>query len=211
MFKMTRIYLKNNNQLHLISVSILSLCTLHVVLHLFLVHVFTVSYAEIISSPMDKVAVYNNFKGVTFYDLSCYFEDPLQRNFLIEKALNILRPKQLNAVAAIDSRGYIYGGILADRLEIPLILIRKGGKLPSHVVHSEKCKTEYSDSVLEVRKASVCQDMRVVIFDDVYASGGSMNAAERLLTQCNATVACKMVILNISENDSVESLIQFKG
>jgi adenine phosphoribosyltransferase len=124
-------------------------------------------------------------------------------------------PVSRDAIAAIESRGYLLGMSLADALDIPFIQIRKSGKLPGDCVRIAY-SLEYGAAEIEVQSSAFAKGSRVLIVDDVLATGGTMRAAVDLVRHAGATVAKVAVIseigfLNGRENLSdveVHSLLQ---
>jgi len=134
--------------------------------------------------------------GVTFADLSPVYADPGLRNDLTQYFVKCALAHDINAIAAIESRGYLLGMSLADSLDLPFVQIRKSGKLPGDcfkVAYS----LEYGSAEIEVQGNAFKSGARVMIVDDVLATGGTMKAAVELVQQANATVGCAAVIAEI--------------
>src|SRR5690606_24118212 len=101
-------------------------------------------------------------------------------------------------VAAMDARGFLIGAVIAYELNKPLILFRKQGKLPADVL-SESYQTEYGEALLEVHSDSLCEGDRVLIFDDLIATGGTLLAAARLVRRLGAQVHEAAAIIDLPE------------
>jgi len=101
--------------------------------------------------------------------------------------VEIYEHKNINAVAAIEARGFLFAAPFAIRLGIPLIPIRKKGKLPG-VTISKKYDLEYAQAEIEVHLADVPKGKRVLLTDDLIATGGTLNAARSLLVEGGAEV-----------------------
>jgi adenine phosphoribosyltransferase len=100
-------------------------------------------------------------------------------------------------VAGIDARGFLLGAAVALRLGTGVLAVRKGGKLPPPV-HSETYQLEYGSATLELPADGIdLAGRRIVIIDDVLATGGTVAATERLLQHCGATVLCAAVVLEL--------------
>jgi adenine phosphoribosyltransferase len=135
--------------------------------------------------------------GVTFADLSPVYADPELRNDLTQHFAQIGSLARIDAIAAIESRGYLLGMALADKLDLPFIQIRKSGKLPGDcfkVAYS----LEYGSAEIEVQCSAFNKGGRVMIVDDVLATGGTMKAAKELIEQAGATVISIAVIGEIA-------------
>jgi len=133
--------------------------------------------------------------GVTFADLSPVYADPKLRNDLTKHFVRIASSAKIDTIAAIESRGYLLGMSLAD--ELGLIQIRKSGKLPGDcfkVAYS----LEYGTAEIEVQGSAFKKGARVMIVDDVLATGGTMKAARQLIEQAGATVSSVAVIAEIA-------------
>ena len=143
--------------------------------------------------------------GVTFADLSPVYADPLLRDELTQHFVEIATAGEIDTIAAIESRGYLLGISLADELGLPFIQIRKSGKLPG-----DCCKVayslEYGKAEIEVQSSAFTKDSRVMIVDDVLATGGTMKAARELVEQAGATVASIAVIAEIAFLNGRENL-----
>jgi adenine phosphoribosyltransferase len=135
--------------------------------------------------------------GVTFADLSPVYADPQLRNDLTQHFVKVALSAEVDAIAAIESRGYLLGMSLADAIDIPFIQIRKSGKLPGDCVRIAY-SLEYGTAEIEVQATAFANGSRVLIVDDVLATGGTMRAAVDLVRQAGATVAKVAVIAEIA-------------
>ncbi|MDR0442379.1 MAG: adenine phosphoribosyltransferase [Treponema sp.] len=126
-------------------------------------------------------------KGILFYDITSILAAPLAFQFCIDRMMEIYKDKNIHAVAAIEARGFLFAAPFAARMGIPLIPIRKKGKLPG-VTLSKKYDLEYAQAEIEVHSADVPRGKRVLLTDDLIATGGTLNAARSLLTEGGAEV-----------------------
>jgi len=106
----------------------------------------------------------------------------------IDSMVALYADQKVDAVAAIESRGFVFAAPLADRLGIPLILIRKKGKLPGKTL-SQKYLLEYGEAEIEIHPADVPAGSRVLVVDDLIATGGTLRAATDLVVAAGARVA----------------------
>lgn len=113
--------------------------------------------------------------------------DPRAMQYITETLSNRLRSLNVEALAAIDSRGFIFGAPITAALDIPFIPIRKAGKLPPPVVGVDY-SLEYGSARLEMTTNAVEKGQRVGIVDDLLATGGSAGAAVKLVTELGAEV-----------------------
>lgn len=135
--------------------------------------------------------------GVTFADLSPVYADPKLRSDVTQHFVKVALSAEADAIAAIESRGYLLGMSLADALDIPFIQIRKSGKLPGDCVRIAY-SLEYGTAEIEVQASAFEKGSRVLVVDDVLATGGTMRAAVDLVRQAGATVAKVAVISEIA-------------
>ena len=119
-------------------------------------------------------------EGIVFKDVTTVLTHPGALGDAVTHLLSMLEDIQFDAVAAIESRGFMFGGVIADRLSIPLVLIRKPGKLPGDV-HSCDYTLEYGTGTVEMHRDSLPRGFRVLIVDDLIATGGTALAAAELL------------------------------
>ena len=132
--------------------------------------------------------------GIQFRDISTLLHN--QQAF--RRAIDLLESQyslmSLHHIAAIDARGFIFGAALADRLHLSLIPIRKAGKLPGETI-SEACHVEYGDAILEVHKDALQPGDRVLVVDDLIATGGTAKAACQLIERLGGEVVeCAFIV-----------------
>jgi adenine phosphoribosyltransferase len=126
-------------------------------------------------------------KGILFYDITSILARPEAFLFCVDSMVDIYRDKGIDAVAAIEARGFLFAAPFAVRMEIPLIPIRKKGKLPG-ITLSKKYDLEYAQAEIEVHQEDVPTGKRVLLMDDLIATGGTLNAARELLKAGGAQV-----------------------
>ncbi|MDR0561179.1 MAG: adenine phosphoribosyltransferase [Spirochaetaceae bacterium] len=126
-------------------------------------------------------------KGILFYDITGILAEPKAFSYCIDTMVSLYQDKNIDAVAAIESRGFIFAAPFAVRMGIPLILIRKKGKLPGKVI-SKKYLLEYAEAEIELQPVDVPRGKRVLLLDDLIATGGTLNAALELLDAADAAV-----------------------
>jgi adenine phosphoribosyltransferase len=130
----------------------------------------------------------------------------------------LYRGKGIDAVAAIEARGFLFAAPFAVRMGIPLILIRKKGKLPGRII-SKKYQLEYADAEIEIHPHDVPASKKILLLDDLVATGGTLRAAMELITECGAAVSgvfgvVGLPFLNYEKNlapTPVRTLIQYHG
>ena len=157
-------------------------------------------------------------KGILFYDITSILANPQAFKFCTDSMVAIYRDKSIEAVAAIEARGFLFAGPFAAVMQIPLIPIRKKGKLPG-ITLSKKYDLEYARAEIEVHRADVPEGKRILLMDDLIATGGTLNAARELLTAGGAFVPeifgiVALPFLNyekILAPTPVTTLIQYRG
>lgn len=135
--------------------------------------------------------------GILFKDITTALKEPEVFQAIIDNLYNQLKTLQIDYIAAIESRGYLLGAPLAYKLGKGLVIIRKPGKLPS-VVLREEYTLEYGIDALEMHKDAVKTDSRVLIVDDVLATGGTAAAACRLVKKAGAKVVGAAFLLELT-------------
>jgi len=126
-------------------------------------------------------------KGILFYDITSILANPIAFNFCIEQMEHIYKDKNINAIAAIEARGFLFASPFAYKMGIPVIPIRKKGKLPGKTL-SKKYELEYAQAEIEVHEADIPKGKRVLLSDDLIATGGTLDAARSLLIEGGAIV-----------------------
>ncbi len=126
--------------------------------------------------------------GVLFYDITGILVNPKVFKYCIDQMVRLYKNEHIDAIAAIESRGFIFAAPFAERMGIPLILIRKKGKLPG-LTYACKYALEYGSAELEVHRADVRSGEHILVMDDLIATGGTLNAAKNVLEQGGANVA----------------------
>jgi adenine phosphoribosyltransferase len=126
-------------------------------------------------------------KGVLFYDITSILMEPKAFTYCIDSMEAIYGNKNIDAVAAIEARGFLFAAPFAVRMGIPLFLIRKKGKLPGKTL-AKKYHLEYAEAEVEIHCDDVPRGKRVLLLDDLIATGGTLSAARELITTCGAEV-----------------------
>ena len=136
--------------------------------------------------------------GVVFRDITPLFQSPRALRMVVDSFIQRYVETEFSHIAAMDARGFLFGSIMAYELNKPLILFRKQGKLPAEVL-AESYQTEYGEALLEVHADSLCEGDRVLIFDDLIATGGTLLAAARLIKRLGAQVHEAAAIIDLPE------------
>lgn len=154
----------------------------------------------------DKDIIFNSIRdihdfpkeGIVFKDITTLLNDKVAYKTLMDHLEARYRTYDLDFVAGIDSRGFIFGAALADRLGIGFVPVRKKGKLPSTTV-CEKYELEYGFDEVEIHLDAFAnfQNPNVLLIDDLIATGGTANAAAKLIGKVNANLVETCFLLNL--------------
>lgn len=156
--------------------------------------------------------------GVMFRDITTLLKEPQAFSLVINQFVERYQNKPLTKILGIESRGFIFGSVLAHKLNLPFILARKPGKLPAPKTRIEY-QTEYSTDALEIHNDAIQEGDKVLIIDDLLATAGTMKAAAELVEKLGGKVhECAFVIelpdlkgREKLKNYNMFSLIQFEG
>ncbi len=154
--------------------------------------------------------------GILFYDITTLLKDPAGFRTVTDQLIETLKPYEFSKVIGIESRGFIFGGPLADRLNLGLVPIRKPGKLPAETIE-KSYSLEYGTNTIVIHKDAVQSGERVLIVDDLLATGGTSEAAVQLVEQLGGVVACIAFVVELRflnarakfKNYPVVSLLQY--
>ena len=132
--------------------------------------------------------------GILFKDITPMLANPQAFGLAIDSLEGLFKDVDFDAIVAVESRGFLFGAPLAARLKKPIIPVRKPGKLPAETRRHEY-ELEYGTDVLEIHTDSLAPEERVLVVDDLLATGGTVEACCRLIEQCGAEiVACAFLI-----------------
>ena len=146
-------------------------------------------------------------KGIVFKDITTLLNDKDAYGVLMNHLYQRYKEYDLDYIAGIDARGFIFGAALAQMLRIGFVPIRKKGKLPYTTI-SEKYSLEYGIDEVEVHIDAFgnIPDARVLMIDDLIATGGTANAAANLITQAGATCVESCFIIGLTFLDGIDKL-----
>ena len=144
-------------------------------------------------------------KGILFRDITTLIKNPEAFNFAIDKIVEISKKIKFDKISAIESRGFVFASVVSYKLKKPLIMMRKKNKLPAER-HSVDFELEYGKATIEVHKDSIKKDDDVLIIDDLIATGGTAEAAARLVEISQGKVAGFIFIINLFDLGGDEKL-----
>ena len=146
--------------------------------------------------------------GILFKDITPIFQNPkLCREITIEYASKLTH-LEIDVIAGIESRGFLFGLLLAQELQKPFVLIRKSGKLPYKTI-SEKYGLEYGTAEIEMHIDAIKPNQKVLIHDDLLATGGTAEATAKLIQKMNGEVEGFTFLVQLDFLKGVEKLKPF--
>ena len=159
-------------------------------------------------------------KGILFRDITTLIKDADALKYTNDKIIEISKKIDFDKVAAIESRGFVFASAVSYILNKPFILLRKKNKLPAET-HSIDFELEYGTATIEVHKDSVSKGEKVLIIDDLIATGGTAEAAAQLIELSEGEVAGFIFVINLydlpgnnllkKKGYKTNSLIEFPG
>ena len=159
-------------------------------------------------------------KGILFRDITTLIKNPEAFRFANDKIIELSKKIDFDKVSAIESRGFIFASTVSYLLNKPFILLRKKNKLPSET-HSVDFTLEYGEATIEVHKDSISKGEKILVIDDLIATGGTAEAAAKLVEISKGKVAAFIFVINlfdlggceklIKKNYKVENLVEFPG
>ena len=159
-------------------------------------------------------------KGILFRDITTLIKNEKAFEESINQIVEKSKKFEFDKIAAIESRGFVFASAVSYILKKPFIMLRKKNKLPADV-HSVNFELEYGTATIEVHKDSISKSDKVLIIDDLIATGGTAEAAAKLIEISKGQVAAFIFVINlfdlggsdnlIKNNYKVENLINFPG
>ena len=159
-------------------------------------------------------------KGILFRDITTLIKNSKAFNYSIDQIIEISKKLDFDKIAAIESRGFVFASAISYKLKKPFIMMRKKNKLPAEKI-SVDFELEYGTATLEMHKDSVDSGEKILIIDDLIATGGTAEAGAKLVEMSNAKVAGFIFIINlfdlggnkklIDKSYFAKSLIEFPG
>lgn len=154
--------------------------------------------------------------GIMFRDITTLLKNPYAFNYTLEELFKFTRDKKITKVVGIESRGFIFGSLLAHKLNCGFVPVRKPGKLPAERV-SISYSLEYGQDKLEIHKDAIENGDRVLVHDDLLATGGTMEAVCKLIEELGGEVVQISFIIELSflngrdklKNYDVRSIVDY--
>ncbi len=146
--------------------------------------------------------------GIVFKDITTLLKNPKGYSETLVQLVELARDKGITKVIGIESRGFIFGGALADKLGAGFVPTRKPGKLPAETV-TESYKLEYETDVIEIHKDAIEHGDKILLHDDLLATGGTMEAACKLVEKLGAEIVQISVLIDLTFLNGKEKLKQY--
>ena len=156
--------------------------------------------------------------GIVFKDISPILSDPLLFGEVVQAFVNQIRPLNIDVMVGIESRGFWFGPTVANQLNIPFVPIRKKGKLPGDT-HVSSYELEYGSAEIEIQKGRLLAGSRVLIHDDLLATGGTVLAAKELVEKTESEVVAYAFLVHLTflnaetllknESNTIISLVNY--
>ena len=159
----------------------------------------------------DKIADYQDFpkKGILFRDFSPILRDPSALSLVVDEFTKKFHPNDVDVFAGIESRGFILACALAQKYNKGMILLRKAGKLPGKTV-KVSYSIEYGKAQMEIQKTALEKNERVLICDDLLATGGTAKAAAKLVEKLEANVVGFAFIIELTALKGIEKINAYR-
>ena len=159
-------------------------------------------------------------KGILFRDITTLIKNAEAFKYTNDKIVELSKKIQFDKIAAIESRGFVFASTVSYQLSKPFVLLRKKNKLPAETF-SVDFELEYGKATIEIHKDSISKNERILIIDDLIATGGTAEAAAKLVEISGGQVAGFIFVINlfdlggseklIKSNYKVENLLDFRG
>ncbi len=146
-------------------------------------------------------------KGILFRDITTLIKNSEAFKYTNDKIVEIAKKIEFDKVAAIESRGFVFASTVSYLLNKPFILLRKKNKLPADV-HSVDFELEYGKATIEVHKDSIEKNEKILVIDDLIATGGTAKAAAELIEISGGKVAGFIFVINLFDLSGNDSLIK---
>ena len=158
----------------------------------------------------ERIAEYPNFpkKGILFRDFSPLLKDPASLDFIADEFSKHFHPKNIDVFAGIESRGFILASILASKYNKGMIMIRKAGKLPGKTVKLSYT-IEYGKDTIEIQKDIIKEGQKVLICDDLLATGGTAKASAKLIEKVGGKITGFAFIIELAELNGKKGISKY--
>jgi len=156
------------------------------------------------------IRVIPNFpeEGISFKDITTLLKDPQALKFSIERFTELAKELDVDVIVGPEARGFIFGTAIAYNLGVGFVPIRKPGKLP-HKTLNQEYTLEYGKDALEIHEDAIKPGQRVLIIDDLLATGGTLLSTAKLIEQLEGNVAGILTLIELTDLKGREQLTQY--
>lgn len=149
-------------------------------------------------------------EGIVFKDITPILKDTELCSEILDELVSKLSKTKIDVIAGVESRGFFFGLMLACRLGVPFVPLRKLGKLPYKTIKQEY-RLEYGSTSIEMHEDAIERGQHVLIHDDLLATGGTMEAASRLIERQGGIIAGYAFLISLEFLNGKEKLLPFSG
>ncbi|WP_313367395.1 adenine phosphoribosyltransferase [Sphingobacterium mizutaii] len=146
--------------------------------------------------------------GIVFKDITPLLQQPELVRLAVKEFVRKLEEIEIDVIAGIESRGFLFGFLLAQELNKPFVPIRKQGKLPFHTI-SESYKLEYGQATIEMHEDAIQEGTKVLMHDDLLATGGTVVAASKLVEKLGGVITGYSFVISLDFLQSAGRLTRF--
>ncbi len=146
--------------------------------------------------------------GIIFKDITPLLQQPELVKLAVAEFVKKLEGVEIDVIAGIESRGFLFGFLLAQAMNKPFVPIRKQGKLPFHTI-SESYKLEYGQATIEMHEDAIQEGTKVLMHDDLLATGGTVVAASKLVEKLGGEIAAYSFVISLDFLQSAGRLTRF--
>ncbi|MGN0354299.1 MAG: adenine phosphoribosyltransferase [Muricoprocola sp.] len=146
--------------------------------------------------------------GIIFRDITSVIQDADGLQAAIDELQAFINPEEVDVIVGTESRGFIFGAPIAYNLHKPFVLIRKKGKLPCETI-SREYALEYGTAAVEIHKDAIKPGQRVVVIDDLLATGGTIEACNKLVEELGGVVAKDLFLIELAGLKGRERLKEY--
>ncbi len=147
--------------------------------------------------------------GIIFRDISPILREPKAFQYVINSFYEEYKDYNIDLIAGIESRGFIFASALALKFNKGMIMIRKQGKLPGYT-STKKYDIEYGNATMEIQKEAIKKGNRVLIIDDLIATGGTARASAQLIEELGGTVVGFAFVIELTSLKGIETISKYK-
>jgi adenine phosphoribosyltransferase len=157
----------------------------------------------------ERIKIINNFpiKGIKFQDIFSLTDDSVIFKKIINQISKNIKKEAITKIVGIEARGFIFASAASFKCQIPFIPIRKPGKLPGSIA-KQKYKLEYGTDQIEIQKGAIKKSDKVLVIDDLIATGGTALASYKLMSKFTSNKICFFFVINLENLGGVDKLVE---